>query len=123
MPSDGTHPTWRRQRSAATARDPSGALGGAFIAIAAARRARFPAAPDARRVQHAGRLVVDLPVPGASSSYPRPEQLAYYAETGLLGALEVLDWPMAVVTLAGQAVATQQHNRAIGELGDALPES
>jgi hypothetical protein len=37
--------------------------------------------------------------------------------------LEVLDWPTAVVIAAGQALATQQHNRAIEELGDALPES
>jgi hypothetical protein len=88
-------------------------------------RSPLPVAPvpaAARRVQHAERLVVDLPVLG-QVQLPRPEQLAYYAGIGLLVALEVLDWPTAVVIAAGHALATEQHDRAIEELGDALPES
>jgi hypothetical protein len=82
---------------------------------------QIPGRAAARRVQRAEHLVVDLPVLG-QVQLPRPEQLAYYAGIGLLLALEVLDWPAAVAIAAGHALATQHHNRAIEELGDALEE-
>jgi hypothetical protein len=83
---------------------------------------QIPGRAAARRVQHAEHLALDLPVLG-QVQLPRPEQLAYYAGIGLLVALEVLDWPAAVAIAAGHALATQHHNRAIEELGDALEES
>jgi len=64
---------------------------------------------------------VDLPVVG-QVQLPRPEQLAYYAGIGLLVALEVLDWPAAVVIAAGHVLTTQHHNRTIEELGEVLEE-
>ena len=72
-----------------------------------------------RHVDKAEHIAIELPILG-TVQLPRPEQLAYYAAVGVLVALEIIDWPVAVVVAAGHALATQQHNRAIQEFGEGL---
>ena len=72
-----------------------------------------------KHVDNAEHLALDLPILG-TVQLPRPDQLAYYAAVGVLVALELIDWPVAVLVAAGHALATQQHNRAIQEFGEGL---
>ncbi len=52
------------------------------------------------RVQHAERFAVNLPIIG-HIGIPRPEHLAFYAALGALAALEIIEWPVAVIVAAG----------------------
>jgi len=53
---------------------------------------------------------------------PRPEQLAYYGGLAALAALELIDWPVALVIAAGHLLASNHHNRILEELGEAIEE-
>jgi xanthosine utilization system XapX-like protein len=66
--------------------------------------------------------VVDLPVIG-TVRLPAPEHIAYYGAIGLLVALEVIDWPVAVLIAGGHALANRQHGRTIQELAEALEDA
>ncbi|HKC28803.1 MAG TPA: hypothetical protein VKB75_12395 [Jatrophihabitans sp.] len=77
------------------------------------------ARPAARRVDALEHGAIDLPVIG-TVRLPAPEHLAYYGAVGLLAALEVIDWPIAVLIAAGHALANRQHGRTIQELAEAL---
>lgn len=70
------------------------------------------------RAEH---IALNLPLVG-HVKLPRPEQLAYYTGIGALVALEILEWPAALVLGVGHALLTQQHNRTIHEFGAALEE-
>ncbi len=65
---------------------------------------------------------LDLPLVGRLR-LPRPEQLAYLAGIGALAALEIIEWPAALVLAIGHTLVTQQHNRVVEELGEALDEA
>ncbi len=41
----------------------------------------------------------------------------------LLGVLGVLEWPVALVLAGGHALASDQHNRAVQQFGDALEDA
>lgn len=77
------------------------------------------AAASVRRAEH---IAVTLPVVG-SVQLPRPDQVAYYAGIGALVALEVIEWPIALVLGVGHVLMTQQHNRTIHEFGEALEDA
>ena len=47
---------------------------------------------------------------------PEPQRLTYYAAIGALG---VLEWPVALVLAGGHALASDQNNRAVQQFGDA----
>jgi len=64
---------------------------------------------------------VSVPVFGRLE-IPRPEQLAYYGGLAALAALELIDWPVAVVIAAGHLLASNHHNRILEELGEAIEE-
>jgi hypothetical protein len=74
------------------------------------------------RIREAERFEVDLPVVGRVH-LPRPEHLAFYGALAALAALEVIEWPIALVLGAGHALAANQHSRIAHELGEALEEA
>ena len=64
-----------------------------------------------------------LPVPGLGTiELSRPE-LVYVGGIVALGALGLLEWPIALVIGAGHLLAADRSNRAARELGDALEEA
>src|SRR5919197_2228261 len=81
--------------------------------------APVPGRAAARRVDEAEHTAIDLPVLG-TLRLPQPEHLAYYGAVGLLAAIEIIDWPVALLIATGHALAHRQHNRTIHELGEAL---
>jgi hypothetical protein len=66
-------------------------------------------------------FAVNLPLLG-QVQIPRPEQLAYYGGLAALAALELIDWPVAVVIAAGHLLASNHHNRLLEELGEAIED-
>lgn len=73
------------------------------------------------KVREGQTFVLNLPVVGRVS-IPRPEQLAYYGGLGALAALELIDWPVALVIGAGHLLASNHRNQILAELGEALEE-
>lgn len=67
------------------------------------------------------RIAVNLPFLG-TVPLPHPEQLAYYLGIGALVALEVVEWPAALVLGLGHAMITQQHNQAMHDFAQALED-
>jgi hypothetical protein len=74
------------------------------------------------RVRDADSFAVDLPVVGRVR-IPRPEQLAYYGALAALAAVEIIDWPIALVIGAGHALASNHHDRVAQEIGEALEDA
>jgi hypothetical protein len=74
------------------------------------------------RVRNAETFAVTLPVVG-QVRIPRPDQLAYYVALAGLAALEIIDWPIALVIGAGHALAASQHHKIAQELGEALQDA
>jgi hypothetical protein len=66
-------------------------------------------------------FVVTLPLVG-QMEIPRPEQLAYYGGLAALAALELIDWPVALVIATGHLLASNHHNRLLEDLGEAMEE-
>jgi hypothetical protein len=52
-----------------------------------------------------------------------PEHLAYFAALGVLTALEVIEWPLTVVIIGGQVLATRAHRRIVRELAAGVSEA
>ncbi|GAB2660311.1 hypothetical protein GCM10027068_45460 [Prescottella soli] len=71
------------------------------------------------RITQGSRFAIRLPLVG-DVDVPRPDQLAYYAALGLLAALEVIDWPVALAIVVGHKLAADQRHRALREVGEAL---
>ena len=64
-----------------------------------------------------------ISVPGLGTiELSRPE-LVYVGGVAALGALGLLDWPIALVIGAGHLLAADRSNRAARELGGALEEA
>lgn len=72
-----------------------------------------------QRMRDARGFAVTLPVVG-KIRVPHPEQLAYYGALAALAAVEIIDWPVALVLAAGHAMMEDQHNRVAQEIGEAL---
>jgi hypothetical protein len=73
------------------------------------------------KVREGETFVVNVPALG-QIEIPRPEQLAYYGGLAALAALELIDWPVAVVIAAGHLLASNHHNKLLEELGEAIEE-
>ncbi|PTR22872.1 hypothetical protein C8K36_11055 [Rhodococcus sp. OK519] len=71
------------------------------------------------RIAQGSRFAIRLPIIG-DVCVPKPEQLAYLGALGLLAALEVIDWPVALAIAVGHALAEDQRHRALREVGEAL---
>jgi hypothetical protein len=74
------------------------------------------------RIRHSETFAVTLPVVGRVR-IPRPDQLAYYGALAGLAALEIVDWPIALVVGAGHALASNQRNKVAQEIGEALEDA
>lgn len=74
------------------------------------------------KIREGETFAVNLPVVG-QVTIPRPEQLAYYGGLAALAALELIDWPVAVVIATGHILASNHHNRLLEEFGEALEEA
>jgi hypothetical protein len=73
------------------------------------------------KIREGETFAVNLPMLG-QIEIPRPEQLAYYGGLAALAALELIDWPVAVVIAAGHLLASNHHNKLLEELGEAIEE-
>jgi len=75
-----------------------------------------------QQIREGETFVVNVPVLG-QLEIPRPEQLAYYGGLAALAALELIDWPVAVVIATGHLLASNHRNKILEELGDAMSEA
>jgi hypothetical protein len=75
-----------------------------------------------QRIREGERHAVTLPVLG-SVKLPRPEELAYYGALTALAAVEIIEWPIALILATGHALANNHHSRIAQELGEALDEA
>ncbi|AFM14930.1 hypothetical protein Mycch_0103 [Mycolicibacterium chubuense NBB4] len=67
-------------------------------------------------------VIVDLPWLGRTR-LPRPDQVVYYGGLAALAALQIVEWPVAVVLGVGHALSEDHHNRVVHALGEALDEA
>ena len=74
------------------------------------------------RIRGARSLAVDLPIVGRVR-IPHPEQVAYFGALGVLAAIEIIDWPIALAIAAGHVLVQNQHNRVAEEVGEALEDA
>jgi len=76
----------------------------------------------AQKVDDASHIKLRLPVLGTVRLF-EPQRLTFYAAIGALGVFGVLEWPVALVLAGGHALASDQHNRAVQQFGDALEDA
>ncbi|MCW3813811.1 hypothetical protein ONA91_04990 [Micromonospora sp. DR5-3] len=62
---------------------------------------------------------VEIPVLG-EVAVPPPDKIAYYAGLGVLAALQVIEWPIALVITAGHLLADQHMSGLVKGVGEAL---
>jgi hypothetical protein len=51
---------------------------------------------------------------------PPPNRLLFYAGLGVLAAIEVIEWPVALIVGVGHLLAEQRHSRAGRDVGEAM---
>jgi hypothetical protein len=73
------------------------------------------------RIREGRSFALNLPIVGRVR-IPHPEQAAYLGALGVLAAFELIDWPIALAIAAGHALAQNQHNKAVEEIGEALQD-
>jgi hypothetical protein len=56
---------------------------------------------------------------GALAQLPHP-RLAWYAGLALLAALEVVDWPVAIVMMLGHEIAHRAHSQALRNFAEGV---
>ncbi len=84
---------------------------------------RSPGRPAAGHGDEVDHLVLDLPIVG-TLRLPRPEQVAYYGAVGVLVALDIVEWPIALLlAAAGHVLTQQQDDRAFRQRGDEPEET
>ena len=76
----------------------------------------------ARQVTERSSLHVTLPAVGRIDLGP-PDQLAYLAGIAALTALEIIEWPIALVIAAGHLLAEQRRSTTMHALGEALEQA
>ncbi|MDT5065562.1 MAG: hypothetical protein QOK02_1717 [Mycobacterium sp.] len=74
------------------------------------------------RVREAETFAVQLPVIGRVK-IPRPDQLAYFGGLAVLAAIEIIDWPVALIIATGHVLADNNHNKIAEELGEAIEDA
>ena len=73
--------------------------------------------------QAVARHSVTLDLLGVRVELPPPDQLAFLAGVGVLAALQIIDWPVALVLGVGHQLAHSHHSRLLREFGEALEEA
>ncbi len=81
--------------------------------------ARANIARAARTAHEKNSTHVSLPVVG-EVDLPPADQLAFLAGVGALAAIEVIEWPIAIVLALGHALASSHRNRLVREFGEAI---
>jgi hypothetical protein len=61
---------------------------------------------------------ISVPIIG-TLTVPPPDRLVFYAVLGALSALEVIEWPLALVIGAGHYLTEQRFSPALQEAGQA----
>jgi hypothetical protein len=72
-----------------------------------------------QKVRESQTFAVDLPILGRVR-LPRPEQLAFYSALGVLAAVEIIEWPVALVLATGHLLLQDEHSRVAEQIGEAL---
>jgi hypothetical protein len=67
-------------------------------------------------------LRVRLPLVG-QVNLPPVERLAYFVGVGALAAVELIDWPVAIIIATGHVLADQHVSRVAKGLGEALEDA
>jgi hypothetical protein len=97
-----------------------------------ARRASRSDAPVPVTGPDRGRAAAEEAISGATTTLnvlglhvklPPPEQLAFLAGVGLLAALEIIEWPVALVLALGHGLVLGHHGRVLRGFGTALEEA
>ncbi len=83
---------------------------------------RKSSAGAAREVTDRHSTVLRLPALG-EVHLPGADQLAFLGGLGLLAALDILDWPLAVAVGVGHTLVSDRSNRVVREFGEALEEA
>lgn len=52
-----------------------------------------------------------------------PEHLAFFGALGLMAALDIIEWPLAAVIVAGQVIATRGRRRIVREMASGVEEA
>ncbi|WP_435825179.1 hypothetical protein [Micromonospora zamorensis] len=65
---------------------------------------------------------MDLPMLG-EVALPPPDKVIYYAGIGVLAALQVIEWPIALVVTAGHLLADQHLSGLARGVGRALQDA
>jgi hypothetical protein len=52
-----------------------------------------------------------------------PEHVAYFGALGVLGALELIEWPLVAVLVAGNVIASRAHRQVVRELAAGVDEA
>jgi hypothetical protein len=80
-----------------------------------------PSGGHSDAIESAKRSVRHVHVPGVGTvPVPPPERMVYYAGVGALAVLGVVEWPLALVIVAGHLLADQQTFGRIRGLGEAM---
>lgn len=82
----------------------------------------IPGRAAAQQATDADHLIITVPILG-ELVLPAPAQLAYYGGVAALLALEIIDWPLALIIAAGHALTHQQNHRNLEEFGQALEDT
>jgi hypothetical protein len=75
-----------------------------------------------QKIREAQTFAVDLPVVGRVR-LPRPEKLAFYGALGVLAAVEIIEWPVALVLATGHLLLQDEHSRVAQQIGEALEDA
>lgn len=59
-----------------------------------------------------------LPILGNRVTLPPPDHLAWYVGVGVMAALEVVEWPVALVIAASHAIAQRSHRKTVANLAE-----
>ncbi|WP_228034773.1 hypothetical protein [Streptomyces spongiae] len=73
--------------------------------------------------QAVARHAVTLDVLGTRLELPPPEQLAFLGGVAVMAALDILEWPVALVLAVGHQLAHSHHGKVLREFGEALEEA
>jgi hypothetical protein len=65
---------------------------------------------------------ITLPTLGRINIGPS-DQLAYFAGIAVLAALEIIEWPVAVIIAAGHLLADQRRSSTLHAFGEALEQA
>ena len=66
---------------------------------------------------------VIVPLGNHRLELPPGDQLAYLAGLGLLAALDLIEWPIALAIAVGHELARSHHSKTLREFGDALEQA